>query len=74
MDAEISTSWWEPRSVQRFPLSKPVVGQTIALHAAPADRTCIYPAVPAFPIHSTSFSPNLTEECVINSESECDLR
>ena len=45
---------------QRFLLSKPVVGQKIALHAAPADRASIY-LVPAFLIHSSSFSLNFSD-------------
>ena len=59
------TPWWgtvdaeikgpEPRP--RVPLSKPVVGYSIALHAVPAYRASTY-LVPAFPAHSTSFSPN----------------
>ena len=47
-----------PHGYQRFPLSKPVVGQNIALHAEPAGRTCTY-LVSAFRIHSTSFFPKL---------------
>ena len=58
-----------------FPLSKPVVGQNIALHAVPAYRVSTY-LVSAFLAHySTSFSPNFfnlqqSNECVLNSESE----
>ena len=58
---------------KRFTLSKPV-GQHIDLHAAPADSASTY-LVSAFPIHSTSFVPNVlqsqTAKCVINSESGC---
>ena len=39
---------------QRFPLLKAVVGQTIAVHAAPANRTSTY-LVSAFLIQSASF-------------------
>ena len=41
---------------QKFPLSKPVVGQSIALDAVPARRASIHALVSAFPAHSTSFS------------------
>ena len=48
-DAEIKPSPHSPplypmgvQGLQRFPLSKPGVGQSIALHAAPADRTFTY--------------------------------
>ena len=45
-----------PGLYRRFLLYKPGVGQNIALHAAPADRTFTY-LVCAFPIHWTSFPP-----------------
>ena len=44
---------------QRFPLSKPVIGQTIALHAVCAYRASTY-LVSAFPAHSISCSPNFS--------------
>ena len=44
---------------ERFPLSKPVVGQNIALHAVPAYRTSTY-LVSAFAAHSISCSPNVS--------------
>ena len=49
------------RSYRRVPLTKPVVGQNVALRAVPADRTSAY-LVSAFPNHSTSlfFFPNFT--------------
>ena len=49
---------------QRFPsFCNPGVGQNIALHAAPADRTWSSTLlVSAFPIHSTLFSPNFDAE------------
>ena len=50
--------WWEPWGYQRFPRLKPVVGQTIVLHAVPPDRASTNP-VSAFQIHSTFFSPKL---------------
>ena len=43
---------------QKFPLSKPVVGQNIALHVVPAYWVSTY-LVSAFPAHSTS-SPNFS--------------
>ena len=36
MDAEIMASLVATQDYQRFPLSKPAVGQNIALHAMPA--------------------------------------
>ena len=47
---------------QRFPLSKPVLGQNIGLDAVPAYRAYIQLhtyLVSAFTAHSTRFSPNL---------------
>ena len=61
---------------QRFPLSKPGVGQNIALHDAPADRTstCF---VSAFQIHLTSFLAKLLRFSTVKydtiSESEFRL-
>ena len=40
---------------QRFPLCRPVVGQNIVVHVAPADRASAY-LVSVFLVHSTSFS------------------
>ena len=61
---------------RRFPLSKPVVGRNIALHAVSAYRASTY-LVSAFPAHSTSFFLNVfkpsTVECVLSSEPECLL-
>ena len=37
-DAEIM----DPLGYQRLPLSKPGVGQSVALHASPADKTSTY--------------------------------
>ena len=58
----------------KFPLSKPVVGQHITLHAAPADRASVFRPSLRLPIHSTSFFPKLLRssamECVVNIESE----
>ena len=55
----------------RFPISKPVVGQNIALHAVPAYRACTY-LVSAIPAHSTSFSQKCLQSstvgCVLSSE------
>ena len=60
-------------SYQRFPLSKPLVGQNLALDAVSAYRAYTY-IVSAFPAHSTSLSLNVskssTVECVLSSESE----
>ena len=42
---------------QRFPLSKPVVGQNIALGAVPAYRASVVYLVSAFPAE-LHFSPN----------------
>ena len=63
---------WQPRDIKRFFVSKPVVGQNIALLAAPADgaSNCF---VSAFVICSVSSSPNFstpgsTVECVMDSE------
>ena len=53
------------QSLGRFPFSKSVVGQDIALHAVPADRASTY-LVSAFPAHPTSFSPNLGYKPSIN--------
>ena len=67
-----------PHPTPWFLLSNSVVGESIALHATPADRASNYLGS-AFPIPSTSFPPNLlqsltlTVECVINSESEVGL-
>ena len=59
---------------QRFPLSKPVVGQNIALGAVHAYRASIYIytyMVYAFPAHSSSFfSKSSKVECVLSSDSE----
>ena len=44
---------------QRFPLSKSMVGQNIAVHAVPAYMASTY-LVSAFPAHSTSFSLNVS--------------
>ena len=61
---------------KRFPFSKPVAGQNIALHAMSVYRAFTY-LVSAFPAHSTSFSPNFSKssmvECVLSSKSECVL-
>ena len=60
---------------QRFPFSKPVVGQSIALHAVPAYRASTY-VLSAFPAHSTYFlqisSIRNDGMCIenLNSESE----
>ena len=43
---------------ESVPISKPVVGQNIALHAMPAYRASTY-LVSVFTAHSTSFSPNV---------------
>ena len=57
---------------QMFPLSKPVVGQNIALHAVPAYGASIY--IPSFclpGLFNFIFSKCLecsTVECVLNSE------
>ena len=63
---------WQPRDIKRFFVSKPVVGQNIALLAAPADgaSNCF---VSAFVICSVSFSlnfsnPGSTVECVMDSK------
>ena len=68
-----TTALVEAQGYQRFLLSRPVVGQNIAVRAAPADRAS-NSLVSAFPIHSTSFPPkplrSSTAERVINSESE----
>ena len=48
----------EAQGCQRLPLSKPAVGQTIALHAVPTDRTSAH-QVSANSVHSTSFLPKL---------------
>ena len=58
-------------------LSKPVVGQNIALRAAPVDRASTY-LFSAFSVHSTLFfpkplRPSTVEICVINIESEMYL-
>ena len=45
------------KGYQKFPLSKLVVGQYIALHAVPAYRAFTY-LVSGFLAHSTSFSLN----------------
>ena len=61
---------------QRFPLSKPVVGQNVALRAVLACRAATY-LVYAFLAHSTSFSQTFLQssrvECVLNSKSEFSL-
>ena len=44
---------------RRFLLSKPVLEQDITVHAASADSASEY-LVSAFPIHSSSFPPNLS--------------
>ena len=53
---KLRSPWWEPKCCQRIPLSETRVGQSIALHAALADRTstCL---VSAFPIHSNFIWP-----------------
>ena len=60
----------------RFPRSKPVVGQNIALHAVPAYRVSKY-VVSAFPVHSTSFSASFSSperwNEYLSCESECLL-
>ena len=62
------------QNYQRFPLSEPVVGQNIALHAVSAYRVSSTYLVSAFLAHSTSFSPKFlqssTVEYVFSSESE----
>ena len=65
--------WWETADAElraqglyeRFPLSQPGVGQNIAFHVAPADRTSTY-LVSTFPVHSTSFFPQIY--LIVNSE------
>ena len=55
---------------QRFPLSKAVVGQNIAVHAVPAYRASTY-LVSAFPVHSASFSTNFSNpQRVLSCKSE----
>ena len=49
---------------QRFPLSKPVVSPSIALHAVPAYGASTY-LVSAFPAHSTSFFPNFLQSSTV---------
>ena len=44
---------------QMFPISKTVVGPNIAVYAAPTYKAYTY-LVSAFPAHSTSFSPNVS--------------
>ena len=56
---------------QRFPFSKPVVGQSIALHAVPAYRASTY-VLSAFPARSTYFLKisSIRNGENLNSESE----
>ena len=58
-DAEIKALPVGAQGYEKFQLSKPVVGQNIALHAVPADRANYL--VSALPIDSTSFPPNLPD-------------
>ena len=47
---------------QKFPLSKPGAGQSIALHAVPADMMGTFAdLVSAFPMHSSLFFPKLLQ-------------
>ena len=58
---------------ERFPLSKPVVGQNIALHAVPAYRTSTYLVsafLGSFNFISSKFIRSSTVECVLSCESE----
>ena len=55
---KLRTLLFGAQGYQRFLLSKCVVDQKIAYHAAPADRASIY-LVSAFPTHSTSVFPKL---------------
>ena len=75
MDAEIKGPLLSPllllvgaQGCERFPLSKPVVGQNVALHAVPVYRASTY-LVSAFLAHSTFIFPpeflqSSTVECV----------
>ena len=51
---KLNTPLVEAQGYQQFPLSMPVVGRNIALHAVPAYRSSPY-LVSAFQAHSTSF-------------------
>ena len=60
----------------RFPLSKPVVGQNIALHAAPAYRTSTLPGfcLPgSFNFIFSTFLQSSTMACALASESDFSL-
>ena len=56
-DAEIKGPLVGTQGYQRFPISKPVVGHSVALRAVSVYMTSTY-LVSAFPAHSTSFHPN----------------
>ena len=70
-------AWWESRANK----ASPGLGQSIALHTAPALRTCMY-LISALPIYSTVFfktSPSLTsgleimnQNCTCGSSTICD--
>ena len=47
--------YWEPGTIKGFFLSKPGVGRNSSSHAAPGHRSSTV-LIPAFPMHSTSFS------------------
>ena len=63
----------EAQGCQRCPLSKPLLGQNIALHVVPAYRASAY-LVSASPTHPISSSPKCLQssavECVLSSDSE----
>ena len=57
---------------QRFPLSKPVAGQNMAVGAVPAYRASIITyLVSTFPSHSTSFSPNFSKLSLVDGTGRC---
>ena len=55
-----STADAEIKGYQKFPLSKSVVGQNIAVQAVSAYKASTN-LVSTFPAHSTSFSPNFSD-------------
>ena len=69
----LSSSLLGAQGYQRFPLSKPVAGWSIALHDVPAYMASSYlvSQVPGSP--NFIFSKSSTLECVLNSESAFSL-
>ena len=70
----------EPRAIKGSFFPKPAVGQNVALDAVSADRAsnCLVSAVPIYSIFFFFFLllqiQSATVDCVLNSESEFDVR